>query len=178
LIKYTFLHSDGVETQAYIYANYFVARKIAELERKNLLLSISNQFETKLYTPNPTPAIPNIKNMGPVDYYNTMAYVFKCSKINLNITLRSIRNGIPLRAMDIMGAGGFLLSNYQYDSLKYFIPGEDFNYYDSEDDLLSKSKYYLTHENERIQIIQNAHGKIKDFHSYEKRFQDIFNMAL
>ena len=168
---------DGVETQAYIYANYFIARKIAELERKNLLTSISAQFDTKLYTPNSTPDMPNIKNMGPVDYYDTMPYIFKCSKINLNITLRSIRNGIPLRAMDIMGAGGFLLTNYQYDFLEYFIPGEDFNYYDSEEDLLSKSKYYLSHETERIQILQNAHGKIKEFHSYEKRFQDIFNIV-
>ena len=170
-------NSDGVETQAYIYANYFIARKIAELERKNLLTSISAQFDTKLYTPNSTPDMPNIKNMGPVDYYDTMPYIFKCSKINLNITLRSIRNGIPLRAMDIMGAGGFLLTNYQYDFLEYFIPGEDFNYYDSEEDLLSKSKYYLSHETERIQILQNAHGKIKEFHSYEKRFQDIFNIV-
>ena len=169
-------NSDGVETQAYIYANYFIARKIAELERKNLLTSISAQFDTKLYTPNSTPDMPNIKNMGPVDYYDTMPYIFKCSKINLNITLRGIRNGIPLRAMDIMGAGGFLLTNYQYDFLEYFIPGEDFNYYDSEEDLLSKSKYYLSHESERIQIIQNAHGKIKDFHTYEKRFQEIFNI--
>jgi len=174
-LEYT-TNSDGVETQAYIYANYFIARKIAELERKNLLTSISAQFDTKLYTPNPTPDMPNIKNMGPVDYYDTMPYIFKCSKINLNITLRSIRNGIPLRAMDIMGAGGFLLTNYQYDFLEYFIPGEDFNYYDSEEDLLSKSKYYLSHESERIQIIQNAHGKIKDFHTYEKRFQEIFNI--
>jgi len=168
---------DGVETQAYIYANYFIARKIAELERKNLLASVSAQFDTKLYTPNSTLDMPKIKNMGPVDYYDTMPYIFKCSKINLNITLRSIRNGIPLRAMDIMGAGGFLLTNYQYDFLEYFIPGEDFNYYDSEEDLLSKSKYYLSHETERIQILQNAHGKIKEFHSYEKRFQDIFNIV-
>jgi len=170
-------NSDGVETQAYIYANYFVARKIAELERKNLLSYVSTQFDTKLYTPNPTPDIRTIKNMGSIDYYNAMPYVFKCSNINLNITLRSIRNGIPLRAMDIMGAGGFLLTNYQYDFLEHFIPGEDFNYFDSKADLLSKIRYYLSHESERIQMAQNAHGKLKDFHTYEKRFQEIFNIV-
>ena len=64
---------------------------------------------------NPTPELPNVINMGSVDYYDMMPYVFKCSDINLNITLRSIKTGIPLRAMDIMGAGGFLMSNYQVD---------------------------------------------------------------
>lgn len=57
--------------------------------------------------------IKNIYNKGILDYYNNMPVVFCNSKINLNISLRTIRNGIPLRAMDIMGAGGFLISNYQ-----------------------------------------------------------------
>lgn len=168
---------DGVETPAYVYANYFVARKITELERKHLISLVSSKFNTKLYTPNPTPYLPNVENRGAVDYYDTMPYIFKCSKINLNITLRSIKNGIPLRAMDIMGAGGFLLSNYQNDFLTHFTPGEDFNYYESEDDLLLKCNYYLSHESERTQITQNAYGKIKDFHTYEKRFQEIFDIV-
>ena len=40
--------------------------------------------------------------------------MFANSKVNLNITLRNIKTGIPLRALDIMGAGGFLLTNYCY----------------------------------------------------------------
>lgn len=168
---------DGVETPAYVYANYFIARKIAELERKHLLSLVSADYNTKLYTHNPTPELPNITNMGPVDYYDTMPYIFKSSKINLNITLRSIRSGVPLRAMDIMGSGGFLLSNYQSDFLEHFIPGEDFIFFESEDDLLSKCNYYLSHEKERIQIAANAYGKIKEFHTYEARFQQIFDIV-
>lgn len=168
---------DGVETPAYIYANYFIARKLAETERKNLLSLVSARFDTKLYTPNPTPDLPDIKNMGAIDYYDTMPYIFKCSKINLNITLRSIKNGIPLRAMDIMGSCGFLLTNYQQDFLEHFVPGEDFAYYESEEDLLEKCAYYLSHESERTQISQNAYGKIKEFHTYEKRFQQIFDIV-
>ena len=52
-----------------------------------------------------------------------MPLVFQNSKINLNITLRSIKNGIPLRAIDIMGAGGFLLTNYQNDFGLHFTDG-------------------------------------------------------
>ena len=167
---------DGVETPAYVYANYFIARKLAELERKGLLGKVSDQFNTKLYTHNPTPDLPNILNMGPIDYYNNMPYVFKCSKINLNISLRSIRTGIPLRAIDIMGAGGFLLTNYQSDFFKYFVPNEDFVFYENENDLVNKCAYYLKHEDERIQIANNGYGKIKESHTYEKRIQEIFDI--
>ena len=40
--------------------------------------------------------------------------------------------------MDIMGAGGFLLTNYQADFLEYFTPDKDFVYYESIDDLIRK----------------------------------------
>lgn len=93
---------DGIETPAYAYANYFLARKVAQNERKALLTAVSEHFKTKLYTHNQTPDMPHVINQGPIDFYDNMPYVFKCSKINLNITLRSIKNGIPLRCMDIL----------------------------------------------------------------------------
>ena len=54
-----------------------------------------------------------------------MPLIFRESKINLNITLRSITSGMPLRALDIMGAGGFLLSNYQQELAENYIDGEE-----------------------------------------------------
>lgn len=167
----------GTETAEYVYANYFIARKITALERKRLLTSISKKFETKLYTHNPTPELPNIKNMGAIDYYDTMPLVFKNSKINLNITLRSIQTGIPLRCFDILGAGGFLLTNYQADLLDYFTPGEDFEYYDTEDDLLSKIDYYLSHDKERVNISKNAYEKVKSGHTYNDRLKLMMEVA-
>lgn len=167
---------DGVETPAYVYANYFIARKLALIERKKLLGKVSEKFKTNLYTHNPTPDLPSIFNMGPIDYYDNMPYVFKCSKINLNISLRSIRTGIPLRAMDIMGAGGFLMTNYQSDFLEHFIPGEDFVFFDGEDDLLQKCDYYLEHEDERQQIAMNGYKKVKDSHTYENRIEEIISI--
>lgn len=164
---------DGVETPAYVYANYFIARKLAAIERKDILSQLSHRFQTKLYTHNPTPELPNIINMGPVDYYDNMPYIFKCSKINLNITLRSIRSGIPLRAMDVMGSGGFLLSNFQADFLEDFIPDEDFVFFDGCDDLVGKCSYYLEHDDLRNQIAANGREKMREFHTYEKRIRTI-----
>ncbi len=171
-------NKDGIETPAYIYANYFIARRMAQMERHDLLEAVSEKHVVKLYTHNPTPELPNVRNMGAIDFYDNMPYVFKCSKINLNISLRSIKNGIPLRCMDILGAGGFLLSNFQADFLEHFIPGEDFVYFESKEDLLQKCDYYLKHEDKRKEIAQNGYEKAKQFHNYETRLLEILEIVM
>lgn len=75
---------------------------------------------------------------GTVSYTAEMPDVFYRSKINLNLTLRSITSGIPLRA-DILGCGGFLLSNYQPELCEYFTPDVDFVYFNDMDDLDQRS---------------------------------------
>lgn len=169
--------TGGTESNAYLCAHYVIARKLTSIERQEALARVSERFDTKLYTHNSTPHLPKIQNMGAVDYYDVMPHVFKNSKINLNITLRSIRSGIPLRAFDIMGCGGFLLTNFQPDMLDFFVPDEDFVYYDGEDDLLSKIEYYLSHEKERTDIACNGFEKVKKNHTYHHRVATILEIA-
>lgn len=68
--------TDSVETVEWLFAHYVIARKIANLERTSLLKSASEHFNTKLFTPNPTPKLPLIHNMGSVDYQHQMPHVF------------------------------------------------------------------------------------------------------
>lgn len=166
---------DSVESPAYVYANYFIARKITARERHALLSVISELFALKLYSQMPPSCLPSANYMGIVDYYQQMPLVFHHSRINLNISLKSIKTGIPLRCMDILGAGGFLLSNFQEDFLDYFVPGDDFDYYESEDDLIQKTRYYLSHESKRKQIAENAFGKMQEHHTYKHRVSEILN---
>lgn len=168
--------ADGTESDAYVYANYFLCRKITSSERLTLLKKASEQFSLKLYTHHAPKELPHAQYVGPIDYYDTMPYVFKNSRINLNITLKSIHSGIPLRCMDIMGSGGFLLTNYQSDFLDFFIPGEDFCYYESEDDFLQKIRYYLSHESERRQIAENSYGKMSASHTFSHRVDTILSI--
>lgn len=164
-------------TYGEVFANGILCKKMANIERTQILKRLSEIYQVKLYTKNPTPELPNVINMGSVDYYDMMPYVFKCSDINLNITLRSIKTGIPLRAMDIMGAGGFLMSNYQANFYRHFVPGEDLVLYESHDDLMDKCNYYLVHDAERRQIAANGYGKVKEFHNFEVRFNEIFDIV-
>ena len=119
--------------------------------------------------------MPGLRNHGSVDSYSEMPLVFKQSKINLNITLRSIQNAIPLRAFDIMGAGGFLLTNFQAEFLDFFVPGEDFIYYEDKEDLLKKIDYYLIHEDERAAIAKNGHDKVAAARTYRHRVKEMLD---
>lgn len=160
---------NGVESIEYLFAQYVINRQITAVERKELLEAVSERFGLDLYTPDKEFGMDGCVNHGPIDYYDFAPYVFKRSPINLNISLRSILAGIPLRGFDIMGAGGFLLTNYQSDFLNFFVPGEDFDYFESRDDLLDKIDYYLKHDEERQQIAINGFNKISQNHTYKHR---------
>ena len=168
---------DGVETLANVYANYYIDRKLTSMERIQLLRAVSEQFPLKLFTLDEKATIPGAVNMGITDYYEEMPLVFHNSKINLNITLRSIKSGIPLRCMDILGAGGFLLTNYQADLFRHFNADEDFVYYEDEADLLRKIDYYLSHDDERTQIAKSGHRKALQNHNYKKILTELFTIA-
>ena len=170
-------NKDGAETTAYLYSHYFLGRKATSLERHDLLQKLSEHFAVTLYTYESPDDLPLVHYAGKIDYYDTMPSVFANSKINLNITLKTIQTGIPLRTWDIMGCKGFLLSNYQEELLDYFIPGEDFVFYESADDALEKSAYYLEHEKERREIAQNGFEKVKSFHTFTHRVQDILRIT-
>ncbi len=167
---------DGVEPREYFYEQYVVNRRITALERIDLLEACAQLCPLDLFTHTKELTMPGITNHGSVDFYREMPLVFKQSRINLNISLRGIKSGIPLRAYDIMGAGGFLLSNFQSDFLDDFVPGEDFVYYESKEDLLQKAAWYLDHEEERKTIAKNGHDKVAAGHTYRHRVREMLDL--
>lgn len=164
---------DGVESEEYIYAQYFINRQITAIERPEIIQQIAAHFPMDLYTSATDFHCPNVTLHGPVDPHTVAPYVYKCSKINLNMSLRSIISGMPLRAFEIMGSGGFLLSNFQSDFLDYFVPGDDFAFYDSQKDLIDKIDYYLRNDAERKQMAASAHQKIHKSHTFIHRIQEM-----
>ena len=164
---------DGVESKEYLYAQYVINRKITGLERTAILEMITKRHVMDLFTHDSAFTMSNLNNHGSIDNLNGMPLVFKQSRINLNISLRSILSGIPQRAFDIMGSGGFLLSNFQPDFLDDFIPDEDFVFYESQEDLSDKIDYYLAHEDERLAIAANGHDKIASAHTYRHRVRQM-----
>ncbi len=167
---------DGIEDISWVIANYFIARKLTAIERTEMLEALSQKYDVSLYTPEKTPNL-TVNNMGAVEYGKDFAKAVKGAKINLNITLRSIVSGIPLRAFDIMGCGGFLLTNYQADFLDYFVPDVDYVYFESKDNLVEKAGYYLEHDEERKKIAESGYKKVKEQHNYYIRVKEMLKIA-
>lgn len=106
-----------------------------------------------------------------------MPLIFHRSKINLNITCKSIRSGISQRIWDVLGCRGFCLTNYQTEIPEYFEIGKDLDTYGSFDELLDKTAYYLERDDVRDKIAQNGYEKIKSYHNYTNRMQQMIELA-
>ena len=102
-----------------------------------------------------------------------MPKVFKSSKINLNISLKTIRTGIPLRVLDIMACGGFVITNFQEELAEYFKLGEEIITYSNLEELYYLVDYYLKHEEERKQIAENGLKRVKEDFRFEDRMRKI-----
>ena len=171
-----YARGDGLESAEWTMANYFLSRKVTAMERNEIMRLLGERFTVNLYTMEKT-NIKGVRNCGVADYNTVAPLVFANSKINLNITLRSIQTGIPLRAFDIMGCGGFLFSNFQEDFLEYFEPDEELVFYTSYEELLDKVEFYLSHDEIRQKIAKNAYEKVAAEHTYLQRVETMFSIV-
>ena len=171
-------NSESAMTPEAIYADYVLSRQVTSIERKEILQLLGLSHQVYLYTYDQNARIPGVDNKGKIDYYSDMPYVFMNTKINLNITLRSIKTGIPLRALDIMGSGGFLLTNYQEEMFEYFEADKDFVYYTDYNDLKDKVTYYLEHDQERQEIAHNGCEKVRKYHNLRRRMEEILEVLV
>lgn len=141
-------------------------KKVTVNERHNILKEMGQYFDTVLYTGPGAKEIPGVCNLGTASYSERMPRVFRKSKINLNITLRSILSGIPLRVVDTLAAGGFLITGYQEEIAEYFQDGVDLVIAMTPEDMIKKTAYYLEHDDEREAIARNGQQKVLEGFAY------------
>lgn len=153
------------------------AKQITHMERTLLLDILSENHKVSLYGPDKSEGLPNVCWQGSAGYFDEMPKVFKSSKINLNVSLKCIESGIPLRALDIMGSGGFLLTNYQPEIAEHFVDGEEVVMYTSLEDAVTKCEYYLEHEDERKEIAKRGYEKVKRQFGYEDRIRRMLEIS-
>jgi len=154
-----------------------LSRKLAEMERVTVLNTLASRFKVNLYTKSNTQHLQNVTVHSGVDYYTDMNKIFYLSKINLNITLPSIETGIPQRILDIMGCGGFVLTNYQAELEEFFVIGEEIEVFHNIDELIEKCTYYLSHEKERLKIAMNGYKKIREHFTYAVQLQRMLDIV-
>ncbi len=153
---------------------FMIQKHTTVIERLRLMTVLSENFKVDHYAKEKCDAI-RADYKGYADYVKQMPRIFATSKINLNITLRSIVSGIPLRVIDILGAGGFCLTNYQSEIAEYFENDKSIVWYESYEDLFIKLDYYLRNDKAREVIARNGHQIVANDFTYEKRFEKMFS---
>ena len=140
--------------------NFVLGTEVTGRERYMALALLQNRCNVDVYSDDTDERLDKVKFRGHIDYYTQMPKIFRASKINLNISLR---------VLDVLGCGGFLLTNYQPELLEYFEPGMDLVIYNDMVDLVTKVEYYLKHDKERNAIAKNGYEKVKKLFNFKDK---------
>lgn len=150
---------------------YLLACEVTRRERYMALSLLSSHFKVNVYTQQADENLKRVQFCGYADYETALPKIFSASRVNLNISLKTIRSGIPLRVLEIAGCGGFVLSNYQIELDEYFQIGKECEVYQNMEDLLLKAEFYLQHEELRRQIAQAGLERVKRDFTFEERMR-------
>ena len=152
-------------------------KKVTVNERRGILEQMGQRFDTVIYTNPDAAPIQNVSNLGIADYTNKMPRIFHRSKVNLNIGLRCITSGVSLRVMDVLAAGGFLVTTSTAEIEEYFTDGVDLAIAHTPEEMLEKTAYYLEHDSERRKIAQNGQKKVFENFAYTKLLPGILKIS-
>ncbi len=153
-----------------------IRKKVTVEERRKMLEVLGKNFNTSLYTTPEAQPIPGVNCMGLADYNTQMPGIFHNSKININMTFRCIPSGIPLRVMDVLASGGFLLTTYQDEIDECFEDGKDLTIVHTPEEMIARTAYYLEHEDERKEIALNGQKKVFEKFAYTKLLSGILKI--
>lgn len=176
--RFPWYHKLVDDIDSYVVSHEYLAYHIAVEERVRTLNELGRYFKVDMYTRGDTKGYDNVNIHGEVSSLVEMPKVFNLSKINLNMTVRSIEKGLPLRCFDILGCGGFLMTNYQEEIEDMFVIGEDLEAYGSIEELIDKCDYYLSHEDERIAIAERGYEKVKSHFTHYHRIKEMLNKII
>lgn len=161
-------------SEQYYYEAAFLARILAYKERTHILNVLAQKYQVKFYTHDINDKqLSDQVHVQPGVKTEELPYIYNTSKINLNITLHCIETGASQRIFDVMGAGGFLLSNYQEELAEMFVPGEEIVLFHNEQELMEAVDYYMEHEDERERIAKNGQKKVLEQHDLHLKLEQM-----
>lgn len=156
---------------------YYLIRKIANIERIATLNLLAERYSVTFYTDSEFDAavLQNVDVKEPIFDVGRASLVYAGSKINLNISLKGIEGGTPLRIMDVMGAGGFVLSSYCAETAEIFEEDKEIVMFKTPEELIEKTEFYLAHDKEREQIARAGQRKVLSCYTYEKKIKQLLD---
>lgn len=152
-----------------------LARKITAEERKLACRMLARKFDFKLYSDSNMERYPEVNNLGAIDPLKDAPLVYNQSKVNVYVTPRCIRSGIPERVLEIIACQGFVITNYQEDLAAEFEEDKEIVMYRSLEELLEKTEYYLQHDSERTEIIRAGYEKVIREYNYATKLRKMLD---
>lgn len=166
-----------INTDRFVAINNYLSYHLTSMDRIQMLNELGRIAQVHLFTRSDTSELRNIICHGGVSSLKEMPLVFRESKININTTMRAIRTGLPQRIWDVLGSGGFLLTNYQSEIPENLEIGKHLVAYESLDEAKELIEYYLTHNEEREEIARNGYEFVKEAHSVVHRVSEIIRVV-
>lgn len=102
---------------------------------------------------------------------------FRDVAININLVNGNAETGLNMRHFEITAAGGFMLCHDQPELAQHFTVGKECDVFRSENELVDKVRYYLSHPTERIAIAQAGQRRTLSQHLYSHRLQHLLHMV-
>lgn len=116
----------------------------------------------------------------PLFDYTETQNLYSGSKINLNITSTQFDVAVNNRVIDVASTGGFILTDWKSDLVQLTSVSEQISYRTIEE-LNNKIAYYLSHEQERLEIAAQLQRDVAEKSSYDQiiRFllSKVFSMS-
>lgn len=95
-------------------------------------------------------------------YNEDYAKSFRCFKISLCFLRKMNFDQQTSRTMEIPACGGFMLAERTNEHRALFEEGKEAEFFSSNDELVKKCQYYLTHETERLEIVKAGIQRCKN----------------
>lgn len=140
-----------------------LAPLVASIERREMINRASLVSKTKVYTKENDIEFARentaARVFGPVDA-STALKIYYASKLNLNLTLKTIETGVPQRIFDIMGVGGTVISDYREEMEELFVPDKEIILFHSPEEMEDKLKFYLRNDKACKKIGVNGYKRV------------------
>lgn len=112
-------------------------------------------------------------------WHTEYAKAICCTKIGLCLLCKRHPDQSTTRTYEIAACGTFMLAERTDEHRELFEEGKEAEFFGSDEELIDKIKYYLSHDNERKRIAAAGRERcIKSGYSNNERFKEVINKIL
>ncbi|MCR4792581.1 MAG: DUF3880 domain-containing protein [Lachnospiraceae bacterium] len=173
---------SAIDMDRYVAINNYIGNHLTYLDRKRILNRLASELPSgtvHLFTRSSAKGLsPDLVIHDGVDTLTQMPEVFRSSKINLNLTSRTIRCGLPQRIWDILGCRAFCLTDSTPAMDTLLQDGRDLKTFDSYDSLHDAVLHCLENDEEREEIAITGFENVAASHTVLHRALEIVKIIL